>query len=189
LNTDLIFYKHRFSKSHHYLRTLRLLSENNFDRPTEKVNVNYLIWKCEVRWYFSLCLINDIYSCYYMKVEKILYSRQTLNYTYGIHSVGTLMETNSAKEVPFSIWIGEEPLKQNPVIYCDATPKSRILWRPLLRNNLPKCAVHTCDRCYSTDTQQFFTVKRFLSNQIVATEDTIVREGVLYPARKICLRG
>jgi hypothetical protein len=28
----------------------------------------------------------------------------------------------------------------------------------------------------------------FLSNQIVATEDTTVR-GVLYPVREICLRG
>jgi hypothetical protein len=46
-----------------------------------------------------------------------------------------------------------------------------------------------CDRCYSTDTQQFFTVKHFLNNQIVATEDTTVREGVLYPVRKIRLRG
>jgi hypothetical protein len=46
-----------------------------------------------------------------------------------------------------------------------------------------------CDRCYSTYTQQFLTVNRFLSNQIVATEDTTVRKGVLYPVRKICLRG
>jgi hypothetical protein len=29
-----------------------------------------------------------------------------------------------------------------PSTYRDATPKSRILWRPLLRNDLPKCAVH-----------------------------------------------
>jgi hypothetical protein len=33
------------------------------------------------------------------------------------------------------------------------------------------------------------TVKRFLSNQIVATENITVREGVLYPVRKICLKG
>jgi hypothetical protein len=33
-----------------------------------------------------------------------------------------------------------------------------------------------CDCCYSTDTQQFLTVKRFLSNQIVATENTTVRK-------------
>jgi hypothetical protein len=32
------------------------------------------------------------------------------------------------------------------------------------------------------------TVKRFLSNQVVATEYITVR-GVLYPAREICLRG
>jgi hypothetical protein len=32
-------------------------------------------------------------------------------------------------------------------------------------------------------------VKRFLSNQIVATEYTNVREGVLYPVREICLMG
>jgi hypothetical protein len=45
-----------------------------------------------------------------------------------------------------------------------------------------------CDRCYLTDTKQFLTIKRFLSNQIVATEDTTVRD-VRYPVRKICLRG
>jgi hypothetical protein len=33
------------------------------------------------------------------------------------------------------------------------------------------------------------TVKNFLSNQIVATEYTTVREGVLYPVREICLKG
>jgi hypothetical protein len=33
------------------------------------------------------------------------------------------------------------------------------------------------------------TVKRFLSNQVVATEYTTVREGVLYPVREICLKG
>jgi hypothetical protein len=37
---------------------------------------------------------------------------------------------------------------------------------------------------YSTDTQQFVTVKRFLSNQIVATEDTAVRKGVFYSRHK-----
>jgi hypothetical protein len=33
------------------------------------------------------------------------------------------------------------------------------------------------------------TVKSFLSNQVVGTEYTTVREGVLYPVREICLKG
>jgi hypothetical protein len=41
-----------------------------------------------------------------------------------------------------------------------------------------------CDRCYSTNTQHFLAVKRFLSNQIVAAENTTVRKGVFYSRRK-----
>jgi hypothetical protein len=45
------------------------------------------------------------------------------------------------------------------------------------------------DRCYSTDIQQFLTVKRFLSNQTVATENTTMRKGVFYSRRKHCIWG
>jgi hypothetical protein len=49
-------------------------------------------------------------------------------------------------------------------------------------------------RCQQTEPilprqQILLTVKRFLSKQIFATEYTTVREGVLYPVRKICLKG
>jgi hypothetical protein len=45
------------------------------------------------------------------------------------------------------------------------------------------------DRCYSTDTQQFLTVKRFLSNQIVATENTTVRKVSSIPDANTRFQG
>jgi hypothetical protein len=46
-----------------------------------------------------------------------------------------------------------------------------------------------CDRCYSTDTQQFLTVKRFLSNQTVATENTTVRKRCSLSSPEDVLKG
>jgi CTP:phosphocholine cytidylyltransferase-like protein len=46
-----------------------------------------------------------------------------------------------------------------------------------------------CDRYYSTATQQFLTVKSFLSNQTVATENATVTKGVFSSERKHSIYG
>jgi hypothetical protein len=62
------------------------------------------------------------------------------------------------------------------------------IWR-LLRNDFPNRRCFSCDRCYSTATQEFLTVKSFLSNRIVAMENTTVRESLLFQAQTLYLRG